>query len=1043
MRILHLSDFHYKSAEKDLATQNLLVEKLLESIPNDQKIDYFLFTGDLVFSGTDQDEFAQAYNSFLKKIGEKFSLPKANVLICPGNHDVDRKMVSEPLKKYIRDFKTSDQITKFIEDKKEDEYGLSIKPTQNWHAFEKDFYKKGEEKGKDEINPLFSVHFRTFERWQLGFVCINTAWCSTGDDDRNNLFFPKSELEKAIEKLNRNKVHFKFLLLHHPLTDLRDFNKVDIEDLIYSEFHFMFSGHLHKREDFIRLMQSEGIFGTYAHAAFTKKEDGKVGYSIFDIDLDTLDIVTKKFIYDFEERVFLPLKEMHCTLPLNETKKDQIKIFKTLRKRLQETVENANEIFVDAKGQSSGRGFIELFVDPVLKKQPQVEATSQLASMTKVDLKSLYEFNNYIVYGKDKTGKTSLLYKLMIEMLNSFNQLGEIPFYIDLNEYKVNAKALDLVKLFSRFIEHSNQNTKTILSSYNVKILIDNFDPTKPEILKILSEFFSTYKKCRYVIVADQTLAQSYEKIDFGLNGYQKLFIHDISRTEIRQLTKKWPNIPDTKQDEFVDKIVDVLKQHSMPFNFWTLSIFLWIYSGKNTLNFNNNSELLELYIDDILDRNKLAGDPQNRFSYQNYKLLLSELAHELLINNRENNYSIKYSNLITFTENFKSQNLRRVGNSSEIVSYLLERGILKKIDDDYITFRLNGVFEYFIAYNFIENKEFLEKVLHDDNFYLSFRNEFEIYSGFQRSENENREFLSKIFNKTKSAFQDLNSRMEGSLDLRLGDKLKNKPLIDLSQPITEIVSNSDVMPLTENEKDEFLDEMSSGIIRDVEVQQKKVYDVSIKKFDILEKYLLINGRVFRNVENIKDPKLISEIFDFVIDSACNLGFLLIEEMEASLDEAKIEELDYRNPKKLIFQIINNYLPNVVQSFVQEAIGHINLEAIINSKIVQLRGNASANQYKLFILHCLLLDTDLKKYKNHIDDVVAISKMGLIKSSMLAKLFYLLMFKSYDDDKMIAFLKEKIRQLSLDINPKTDMQKFDRTFEKTRKLLLLKRQQTQ
>ena len=56
--------------------------------------------------------------------------------------------------------------------------------------------------------------------------------------------------------------------------------------------------------------------------------------------------------------------------------------------------------------------------------------------------------------------------------------------------------------------------------------------------------------------------------------------------------------------------------------------------------------------------------------------------------------------------------------------------------------------------------------------------------------------------------------------------------------------------------------------------------------------------------------------------------------------------------------------------------------------------------------------------------------MGLIKSSLLAKLFYLMMFKSYDDDKMIAYLREKMREISLDINPKIDMKEFDRKFEK-------------
>jgi hypothetical protein len=324
----------------------------------------------------------------------------------------------------------------------------------------------------------------------------------------------------------------------------------------------------------------------------------------------------------------------------------------------------------------------------------------------------LLSSQNFIIYGKDKTGKSSMLFKITIDLLKNFTQVGEIPFYIDLAEFKNDSSTFDLVKLFSRYIEHSNQHSKKILETYKVKILLDNFDPNQKDLIEKLSAFFTTYQKCNYIAVADQTLAQSFEKVDYGLNGYQKIFIHDIARHEIRELAKKWPSIQERKRDEFVDRIVDVLKQHNMPFNFWTLSIFLWIYSGKNTLNFNNNSELLELYIDDILDRNKLASDPQNRFSYQNYKLLLAELAHELLTEHVEKTHSIKYSELITFTEKFKNKNLKRVGKTSEIVDYLLERGILKKKDDDYITFRLNGVFEYFIAYHFIENHKFLNEMI-------------------------------------------------------------------------------------------------------------------------------------------------------------------------------------------------------------------------------------------------------------------------------------------------------------------------------------------
>ena len=617
--------------------------------------------------------------------------------------------------------------------------------------------------------------------------------------------------------------------------------------------------------------------------------------------------------------------------------------------------------------------------------------------------------------------------------------MGVIPFYIDLADFKAKQNKFDLQKSISKYLEHTYNQTEDLLSTYKFKILIDNFDPSKEDVRSKLALFFTKFTNCYYVIISDQTLAQSYEKIDYGFDGYDKLFIHDISRSEIRQLTNKWPNLPSSKRDEFVERIVDVLHQHSMPFNFWTLSIFLWIYSGKNTLNFNNNSELLELYIDDILDRNRLASDPQNRFSYQNYKLLLSELANNLLLNHRDTNYSIKYAELTSLIEDFKSQNIKRNGKTSEIISHLLERGILKKNEDDFITFRLNGVFEYFIAYNFSENETFFNQILNDDSFYLSFKNEFEIFSGFQRNEAKNREFLENIYLKTKSAFKDLNNRMEGDLDLRLHSSLQKSNLIDLSEPISKAISNGDMAPLSDNEKDDFLDEVNSGIIRDIDVKPKKVYDTSIKNSDILERYLIINGRVFKNIDNIKDTAFVEEVFDFIIDSSCNLGFLLLEELENDINLKETAEIDYSNTKSVIFQLFNNFLPSVVQTFIQDAMGHINLELIITKKIQNLKPKFQQNQFKLFILQCLLLDIDLKKHKTIIEEMIKSSRLGIIKSSVLVKLCYLLIFKAYDDDELIAFLKEKIREINQSINPNYSKRDFETKFESTKKLLLLKR----
>ena len=72
--------------------------------------------------------------------------------------------------------------------------------------------------------------------------------------------------------------------------------------------------------------------------------------------------------------------------------------------------------------------------------------------------------------------------------------------------------------------------------------------------------------------------------------------------------------------------------------------------------------------------------------------------------------------------------------------------------------------------------------------------------------------------------------------------------------------------------------------------------------------------------------------------------------------------------------------------------------------------------------------------------MIEFAKLGIIKTSLLVKIGTLLLLKSYDDDKMIAFLKEKLRVLNLQINPKADMSDFERKFEKAKQLIILKRQ---
>lgn len=68
MRILYLSDFHYKSSAKDIAIQSILIDKLIETLRLQEKVDFILFTGDLVFSGSECTDFELSSDQLLKPI---------------------------------------------------------------------------------------------------------------------------------------------------------------------------------------------------------------------------------------------------------------------------------------------------------------------------------------------------------------------------------------------------------------------------------------------------------------------------------------------------------------------------------------------------------------------------------------------------------------------------------------------------------------------------------------------------------------------------------------------------------------------------------------------------------------------------------------------------------------------------------------------------------------------------------------------------------------------------------------------------------------
>ena len=117
-------------------------------------------------------------------------------------------------------------------------------------------------------------------------------------------------------------------------------------------------------------------------------------------------------------------------------------------------------------------------------------------------------------------------------------------------------------------------------------------------------------------------------------------------------------------------------------------------------------------------------------------------------------------------------------------------------------------------------------------------------------------------------------------------------------------------------------------------------------------------------------------------------------------------------------------MPIIVQTFVYDALAQANLERIILAKIKELKPTVkSDNQFKLLILYFMLVDLNLKANKVYISEAMETIRIGILKQTILLKLYGYLMFDCRQNSPLEEFIKARIQEQSLSISSKADLGK--------------------
>lgn len=239
MKILHLSDFHFER-KKDLALESIR-EKAIELLSKED-INFLIFSGDLVVSPNKIEDFIEAKQYLLDPLLESLKLTDESLFICPGNHDTQRNQELKIIAESFSKFRKVEEIDEFISVQNGQQLDASLANHRLFNNFRTDHIIANSD---DIIEPLYTFHEREYNGRKIDFITINSAWRSISSEaDPGNLYYPISTLKLIISQLSKDA--FKILIMHHPLREFKEFVAREMEDLIFDNFHVLFTGHSHK-----------------------------------------------------------------------------------------------------------------------------------------------------------------------------------------------------------------------------------------------------------------------------------------------------------------------------------------------------------------------------------------------------------------------------------------------------------------------------------------------------------------------------------------------------------------------------------------------------------------------------------------------------------------------------------------------------------------------------------------------------------------------------------------------------------------------------
>jgi len=285
IRYLHLSDLHLTSKESkgpvEAFNQNVVTHSMVEMIRESEfEVDFVIITGDIARMGK-PEEYAVC-EVFCSQLMESLDLDKERLFLVPGNHDVDRSVVTSRHIKRLYQFDDQDEITEILSDP--DDFPILMRKFEAFNAFSETVMGQ---RRFDDAAYWYSERLnrqKTNGECGINLVGLNSCLFAGYDgDEERKLALGLYQVEAALKNLEKGNLSICFF--HHPFHCFHPEDKV-CKNLLMNRFDLILTGHLHDPSNaFTRDAAGQALI-IGAGAGFETR-DSRNSFNVVEIDSET------------------------------------------------------------------------------------------------------------------------------------------------------------------------------------------------------------------------------------------------------------------------------------------------------------------------------------------------------------------------------------------------------------------------------------------------------------------------------------------------------------------------------------------------------------------------------------------------------------------------------------------------------------------------------------------------------------------------------------------------------------------------------------